>query len=158
MKNLKCTYLYADGHAVQIYSKRDPDAGEIEFAEITEKFTTAKIRFSGRLVFHWGHDALADLCRKADRIDASEASIENGSEASRRIGQPVGYLTIYPSKDREIGLHFYDLPGLLSGAYSYQPDTEEKFNPNLTVYGAYRVSKVHLEKRAPAAQVATIAA
>lgn len=155
-KELKCTYLFADGHAVQVFTKRDPDAGDIDFAEITEKFTDAKLDFDGRLIFGWGRGEMARLAQRATRISAKMPSIDNGSESTKKIGQPVGSLHFYFGGDWGHALYFSDMPGLISGDYTYQGGAgyAEVFNPELATWGSCRVARIHRVREALAALAA----
>jgi len=149
MKTLTCTYLFADGHAVQVYEKQDRDAGPIEFVEITEKFTKASCGFTGRLILLRGAAAMADLCREAKQIIAQEAGFEHGSENSRRAGIAVGTLTLLMKSGP---LYFHDFPNFISGPYHYQPGVKnnELFDPAMTYWGDRRVAKI-IRQKVPAA-------
>ena len=45
------------------------------------------------------------------------------------------------------------MPGFMSGGYTYQPDTVEKFDADAFSWGSVHVSKVHRVKTVPAAPV-----
>src|SRR5277367_4883420 len=90
---LHCAYLFADGHAVFVYEKRDPQAGDIQWAEVVEKFGPA-CSFTGRIVFHWGSNGLLKLCRNAVSVRAKAPTLEAGSDRTRELGIPVGTLEI----------------------------------------------------------------
>lgn len=139
-KRLEHTYLYADGHAVQVFSKTDKDAGEIRFVEITEKFTAACCSFEGRLVFSRYDDAIAQLCRRAKIIRAHAADVRHGSENTKRLGIRIGTLEIIA---KEGSFRWREMPDCISGAYTYQPEHADAFDPDACSWGNYRVGKIH---------------
>ena len=123
-KILRCAYLYADGHTVEIWEKADKDAGRVEWIEIREAY--AKPTFeTGRVILsnpNWS--PLYDLI-KDKRVDATVPVLRGGSENTEKQGFQVGGLTLnFPNGKR---LHFRDMPGLISGEYTYQPDVSETF-------------------------------
>jgi hypothetical protein len=157
---LTTTYLFEDGHAVQIFQKHDRDCGTISFAVITEKFTKAVCSFTGRITLGRSGNGVAGLLRDALQIRAKTPSIENGSDNTRERKLAVGYLMI-TTKDGEI--IFTTIPDLISAPFSYQagPTYEEKFDPKLTQWAHCRVARiVRLAKpaSAPAAPVLRSAA
>lgn len=148
-----CTYLYADGHAVIIYEKTDPDAGKVQFAEVHELYGP-DCYFTGRVILYRA-DGLTTLVRNAYSVRATVASLKHGSQRTKELGIAVGYLEVCMSKDWHNSVTFYDLPGTLGGPYSYQPDTIETFDPDLSLWGHVRVARIHRVKApAPAQEVA----
>jgi hypothetical protein len=150
-KKLTCAYLYADGHAVILYEKTDRDAGTVEFAEIHERWTDARLDFKGRLCFSRYESAgFMRLAKLAKLIHATEPSTERGSENTRRLGIPVGSLEFNFDAHQYGGdcAHFKSMPSVLSAGYTYQPDTNDKFDPNESHWGITRVARVHRVKPA----------
>jgi prepilin-type processing-associated H-X9-DG protein len=145
-KKLHCTYLFADGHAVIIYEKHDRQGGEIKWAEVIEKFGP-ECRFEGRIVFHSGSNGMLNLCRKAVAVRATIPTLDAGSERTRELGIPVGTLEIQLGDDRLDRIYFHDLDGVLSAPYKYQPEVAETFDPQITRWRDYQVTKV---QRTPA--------
>ncbi len=141
-KKLHCAYLFADGHAVLVYEKHDRQAGDIRWVEVIEKFGP-DCRFEGRIVFHWGSQALLNLCRKAVAVRAKAPSLEAGSDRTRELGIPIGTLEIQLGGGHRDSLYFHDLDGVLSAPYKYQPEVAEKFDPQASHWSDYRVAKVH---------------
>lgn len=146
-----CTYLYADGHAVIVYEKQDPDAGLLWFVEIVERWTEATLSFSGRIVIGRYSEGLAWLCKGARVIRAKAPSLDSGSEGTRAKGIVFGTLEVVTKGG---SLYFHDMPGTISGPYHYQPQYEDVFDPNVTHWGNYPVARVHRVKaKAPLAEV-----
>lgn len=150
MKKLTCTYLFADGHAVQVFEKNDRDAGTVRFCEIHERFTEAALRFTGRLIFGRYEDGMPSLVKQALRIEAQEASANSGSDKTRAMGIAVGWLALDLKGGR---VQFDSMPSILSSSYTYQPgsDYAETFDPNALTWGDCRVAKIHRAKEVPAA-------
>ncbi len=151
---LTCTYLFADGHAVQIFEKEDPDAGRVTFAVVTEAFTAATCSFTGRLIIGRHNEALTEVLRTARSIRAQEPSISWGSEATKKAGIPCGYLGI---TTRHGDLYWHDLPGLISSCYTYQggPAYAEAFNAEDTHWAMHRISRI-IRKPKPQPQLQTV--
>lgn len=152
-KRLTCTYLYADGHAVQLFEKNDPDAGNIEFVEITEKFTEAHLSFEGRILFDRYNDGLVWLAKNALRIEAREASLERGSDNTKKLGIAVGHCEF---KMKFGDVWFTSMDRVISCPYTYQPKNTETFDPTLTHWCAHHVAKIHRVK-APASAERAVA-
>jgi len=141
-KNLHCAYLFADGHAVLVYEKHDRRAGDIRWAEVIEKFGP-ECRFTGRIIFYWGSNGLLNLCRRAVALRVEAPTLETGSERTRELGIPVGTLEIQFSDDHLDSIYFHDLDSVLCAPYKYQPEADEKFDPQISHWADYRVAKVH---------------
>jgi len=147
---LTTTYVFADGHAVQLFEKHDPDCGPLEFAVVTEQFTRGACSFTGRLTIGRFAGGLTGLLRDALNIRAKTPSVENGSDNTRLRNIAVGYL-IVTTKDGDI--IFNTMPDLISAPFSHQAEDDiyaERFDPNLTKWGHCRVSKVISAKVQPA--------
>ena len=144
-KKLHCAYLFADGHAVLVFEKRDPQAGDIRWAEVVEQFGP-ECRFTGRIIFHWGSTGLLNLCRKAIAVRAKAATLDAGSERTRELGIPVGTLEVQLGDDHLDKVYFHDLSGVLGAPYTYQPEQDEKFDPDISRWADRRVAKVHRVK------------
>lgn len=135
------TYLYGDGHAVQVFAKNDPHVGRIEWAEIIERFGPETL-FSGRLILNGG---AAEFVRAAVAVGASAAAVENGSDSSKALGLPVGSVTL---QGRSGSLILSLTPTILGSDIAFQPEKDEPFDPNLKEFGCLRVAKVHRVKEA----------
>ena len=75
---------------VVIFKKHDKDAGEVEFVEIWEHWTEAKLYFKGRLILH--NFALVRLAKQAKTIRATFPGVCNGSDATKALSNP-GWIT-----------------------------------------------------------------
>ena len=144
-KTCTCLYLYADGHAVACYEKRDPEAGRVEYVEIYERIVAERsfLGFKGRIVFHDG-DAFLPLLKGARHVTAAEPTIDRGSDATKRKGIPVGSLAILPAKGGELRWNL--IPDVLSSGITYdegQWEYTETFNPDVTTWGDRNVAKIH---------------
>jgi len=143
-KKLHCAYLFADGHAVLVYEKHDRRAGDIRWAELVEQFGP-ECRFSGRVMFHEGSSAMLNLCRKAVAVRVAHATLE--VELHNAQFNPVWH---------------HGLSSVLGAPYTYQPEQDEKFDPQISRWGDYRVTKVyrspakrHFARHRPKAKPAT---
>ena len=135
----QCFYLYADGHAVQVFEKNDKDAGRITFVHIHEKWTKASLSFKGRMVFGRYDNGIPALIEKAISVRASSASYESGSDNTKAKGIAVGNLSI----EHPMGhFHWTLMPDLISGPVTYQPEVVESFDATLTAWGIHNVSKI----------------
>ena len=97
----------------------------------------------GRIVFHWGSNGLLNLCRKAVAVRAKAPTLDAGSERTRELGILVGTLEVQLGQDHLDRIHFHDLDGVLGAPYKYQPEHDEKFDPEISHWADYRVAKVH---------------
>lgn len=149
-KRIRSSYLYADGHAVLIWEKDDKDAGTVEFVEIFEKWTDAKLRFEGRIVFGNYDFEMMRLAKKAYAIEASEASLNRGSDNTKKNGIRVGSLTYEMSPGYSNSLCWTTMPDLISCSFTYQPLTSEPC-PKAEDYfwSAKRISKFHKAESKP---------
>lgn len=153
-----CAYLYADGHLVIIHEENHPKAGSVQWAEIYERIP-ANCNFKGRLVFHSPkHDRKLAECINARQITAKEASIDAGSDNTKRKGIAVGSFCI--DYHDGTGLWWSTMPDLLSFGVTYQPDVTEAFtefdDPDKRYHwGNTRINAIHrLPKIEESAQVA----
>lgn len=124
-QKLHCACLFADGHAVLVYEKHDRKAGAIRWAEVVEKFGP-ECGFTGRIVFDRASNKLLNLCRKAVAVRATPATLE--VELSQR-------------QLKRVWVH--GLSTVLGVPYTYQPDADERFDPEISCWADYRVTKVH---------------
>ena len=145
-KKLTHAYLYAAGHAVLCYEKRDKDAGEVQWCEIHQKWTEAQLSFEGRITFGRGSSPeLLRMCKRAQRIEAKEASTKNGSDNTKEAGIAVGGLT-FTFGDYSDYLHLSSFPNLISAPWTYQPDVGECVPSEFaSQWGNLRVAKVHVD-------------
>lgn len=138
-RKFRCGYLYEDGHAVIVYEKKDKIVGHIQFVEIVEK-VRANCTFRGRIVFQ--ESALLTLAANAQKIFVEEPSVTAGSAKTRELGIAIGCLTIQLGFSYYDSVCFFDMPGVLSGRYTYQPEVAEVFDSNLKFWSDYPVGKI----------------
>lgn len=151
-KTAYCGYIYADGHAVLLHQESHPKAGEVQWAEIWEKLPV-RCDFVGRIVFHNPrHDMRLALAVNAERIRATEPSIDHGSENTKRHNLRVASFEI-DVKDGSY-LHWTMLPDLISSGITYQPECVETFASLDGKYhwGSTRIDVTH---RLPKSEVPT---
>lgn len=144
-KTCTCLYLFADGHAVACYEKRDPDAGRVEYVEIYERLVAERsfLGFKGRIVFHDG-EAFLHLLKRARHVTAEVPTIDRGSNVTKRKGIAVGSLAILPAKGGELRWNL--IPDVLSSGITYdeaQMGYGEPFNRDVTRWGDRPVGKIH---------------
>lgn len=159
-KKIRSSYLYADGHAVIIYEKEDKDAGTVEFVEVHEKWTNARLGFKGRLTFGQFEQEMLHLAKRAYAIEAKEPRTDYGSENTKRMGIAVGYLT-YEMRPGGYGssLHWTTMPGVISAGFTYQPEVQEDC-PTVEdrKWGAYPIGKFHRQPIQAVAKESGVAA
>lgn len=141
-KQLETAYIYADGHSVEIWSKKDKDCGKVQWVEIREKY--AKPTFQeGRVIFSspdwYAYYELA----KGNRLEAEKPSLKNGSTATQEKGFSVGHVKIHIKNKSIID---YNIPGILSGQLTYQEDVSETFNDVKEKKTWSIITKVHFAK------------
>lgn len=144
-KTCTCLYLYADGHAVACYEKRDREAGRVEYVEIYERIVAARsfLGFKGRIVFHDG-DAFLPLLKGARHVTAEAPTVDRGSDATKRKEIAVGNLAILPAKGGELRWNL--IPDVLSSGITYdeaQMGYGETFDPGAVRWGERHVGKIH---------------
>lgn len=152
MKTLRCSYLYADGHAVLLHQKRYKDAGEVEFAEIHEKWTEAHLGFKGRIVFN--SPELLRMAKRAVRIEAQEPRLDHGSQNTKEKGIAVGHL-VFTFGEYSDYLCLTTMPNLISASWTYQPDVVATCpHPDIARWGSLSVGKFVPAKRAQSTLIA----
>ena len=134
-------YLYSDGHMVLRHRKRDKDAGEITWVTIYQN-VGIKAMFKGRLVIDKG--ALPFVLHSS-RVDAREPSFDRGSENTKKLGLNVGSVSLYNGSDYGFHINLFDT--LISSDFTYQPNTNEKFDDvkDLYSWGYEPLKKVYTE-------------
>lgn len=143
--DLKCAYIFPDGHAVLKYEVPEPKAqyGRIEVVEVIQHF--CKSRFRGRIVIH--DTGILAALKGARMVAAKPPALENGSENSKAKGFPMGYLSINNSYGH---LAFYEIPGIFGGGYTYQPEEtwEEEFGSRVegNLWCDMKIVKIHHNK------------
>lgn len=152
-----CAYLYEDGHAIVTHEERHPKAGAVEWAEVYEK-VPVQCNFKGRIVFHYPkHDRLFREAIDAYSLTVREASVERGSENSKRKDIAIGHLEIDYSDGS--WLRWTLMPDLISSGITYQPENTEKFSDfddrdNTYCWGHVRINAIHrLPKAEPQLEV-----
>lgn len=146
-----CAYLYADGHAVIVYEqevKLGKATDTVEYVVIHEKWTQASLSFKGRITLsRYGSSAMLDLAKRACHIVAKERSVEQGSDATKRLGIELGTLIFdFPAGGC---LYFHD-SSVLSGQYHYQPECVEAFDASAVRRGNHRVAEIKRATKNPA--------
>jgi hypothetical protein len=139
VKTIRSAYLYADGHAVLI-CEDEFKGRKIDHVEIIENYGP-RCNFHGRVIFSnpdWYCEF--DLAKKAEMVDASEASIENGSDHTRSMGIAVGSLKLHFAKGKQ--LHITSMPRIISAPFTYQPETVELFDADCTYWSGMPVTKI----------------
>jgi len=141
--HLRTVYLYADGHAVLIYEKPDKDAGTVEWAELVQKFGP-RCDFEGRIIFG---SALAKLIKGMFRVYARPASVDHGSENSKRLKIVTQPLSLYPENNM-YGIYLTAFPEIINSDWTYQPETAETWDDvrEKGYWSDYRIGKVHAVK------------
>ena len=122
LKTVNVAYLYEDGHMVLVHRRSDKDAGEVEWVTIYQN-VSVKAHFPGRLIIDPG--ALPFILH-ATSIEAREASVEGGSENTKKLGVAVGSVIIRNGNDRGFIINLF--PDILSSDLTYQPDVSETFD------------------------------
>lgn len=145
---MTCLYLYADGHAVAVFEKRDKQTGvNIEYIEVFEKLVhpTAPLLFKGRIVFHRYHAAgMFQLLKGAKYVRAHLPVLSEGSDATKRLNLKVGGLEIQLAKGGTI--IFSTVPEVLSSGFTYDEDQlgyVEKFDASAREWCGKPIIKIH---------------
>ena len=144
-KTAHCAYLYEDRHAVIVHKERHARAGDVEWVEIFERLDMT-CQFDGRIVFHnVNRDLRFHLACNAYEVCASEPSIQNGSDNTKRQSIECCSFTIRFKDGTE--LYWNRIPELVSDGLTYQPDHKEPFNPewgeSTWFWGHTKIAKVH---------------
>lgn len=158
-KTVSCVYLYGDGHAVEIHEEYHAKSGATHrWAEIHENWGP-KVRLpagpseaalehgQGRITIHvrWNR-GLVSIIRNAKEIRAHSASVERGSENTRRKGIVVGTFDIH-TKDGNLSLDTFPnemVPDLLYQEGEEYTSTFKGYTPeNIRTWGTHNVHKVH---------------
>lgn len=144
-KTAYVAYLYEDRHAVILHRERHENAGSVEWAEIYERLDCATM-FDGRIVFHdVNRDLRFKLACGAYEVCASEPSMENGSDNTKKRNIRVCSFTIRFKDGTE--LYWTRTPDEISDGLTYQPDCKEAFNPawgeTEFTWGHTHIAKVH---------------
>ena len=132
-RELHVAYLYGDGHLVKLFHEKR-DGEEIgETAEVYEGFFKSH-GWKGRMIIScvYDYDIEAYLSViEGGRVMVSEASVEHGSDNTKRLNLAVGSIGVQPvsKKKKHSGggwLRWTMLPGVLSQEMRYQPEHEIK--------------------------------
>ena len=137
LTNLTAAYLFADGHVICLREHTVKLAGKrtttLEYAELFEHWTKARLRFEGRIVLHRHHAAaFLKLAKLATEIRATEPALSNGSDNTRNRGLRYGSLSFELDGD-VVDIPIFsdgtDLGGyhssICSNGYTYQPRNVE---------------------------------
>lgn len=146
-KTLKTVYLHNDGHAVLVHEKSDKNAGTVRWVEIVEKFGP-RCDFKGRLIFGSIYEfsqGPVGLVQSAVSVRAESPSLSHGSTRSKEMGIQLGTLDI---KGKGWTIHLLDMPGIMCGPYTYQPDNADTWESckDLYSWSGYNISKKHPAK------------
>jgi len=127
VRELDCAYLYEDGHLVQVW--KDKVKGiEIKYVTIVEKY--AERGPKGRLVLHFGGKPFLDSM-KGGRVEAALPALQHGSDRSKELGIPIGYVSWHDKKGQYANIILLDC---LSGSFTYQPDVCETYEETKGMY------------------------
>jgi hypothetical protein len=140
-RELSCRYLYTDGTLIEAYEERrdgvvigstvDVTFGycQLSMARRAERWNKEAVQ--GRIILHRGAGADGILTlAKGGRIDASMASIEAGSENTKKRDIPVQHVTLTTAK--QLKLEWTETPTLLSGTF-YLQEMEQPDHDKLKV-------------------------
>lgn len=158
MRTITAAYLFPDGHCVTLHEK-DIRLGSknghtrLEYAELWQQWSPAKLTFKGRLVFHrYQAAAFLRVLEIADSLTCKQPSLELGSENTRKRGIYYGGMTF------ELCCHSFSVPiyaaepslngvfnGMCSEGYTYQPDIVETWDDvkGLDHWGHAKIAEVH---------------
>jgi hypothetical protein len=144
---LICAYLYADGHAVLTYEKEDKDAGKIEFAEIHEKLTSARLDFQGRIIFSCRYGEGKQWLKLAQKAKSIRPSNDNGSQKTKEMNLHVQTVAFRLGDSRDDELTHTAFPDILCSDLTYQETAISTFagytDVEKTYWGGMHVSKIH---------------
>lgn len=124
LKTATVGYLYEDGHLVLVHEKNDHDAGRVNWVTIYQD-VGVKAYFKGRLVIDSG---ALPFALHATRIEANEPDEKHGSDNTRARGILVQSISLYNGVSGYRGFHISQFPGLILGAFTYQPEIKETFD------------------------------
>jgi hypothetical protein len=135
----ECCYLYPDGHLVEKYvtaAKVGDSRLSIDHVVIRERFAEPGF-WTGRIIIR--DSGYLPMFRGA-RVEPKLGRVEGGSENTRKLGICVDSVTVRNADGFAVITGF---PDLISSGVRYQPDvTEELFDPELTSWADYPVTKV----------------
>lgn len=142
-EKITATYLYADNHAKQVIEKTDSNGVTYTYVNIIEKFSP-HLKFGnfrrGRIIVGEYRNGMANLLKLAELINIHEETIEIGSEKTKSMRIPIGYLEL---QVKGIGLLQFDSISTIYGPeYTYQPDVNEMFDAGLGRWSTYPVGKI----------------
>lgn len=140
---LKCFYLHGDGHAVAKHEKHDPKLNiKVEWIEIYECFNPSLVgRFKGRLIFGSIYSFAPGPVGLLAKAISIVAHADSGSQATRERGYKVNHVGM---RGKGWSVDFNEIPELLSGPITYQPECQDKFEDTNTYrWRSYSVAKVH---------------
>lgn len=123
IKTADAAYLYAAGKLVIVHEITHPKLGRSRYVTLHD--VPKQTGFSGRIILHSrGAVRLAvfAFARTNMAVTASVASRENGSENTKTKDIAVGHVSFYLGPRYSDAVTFYEMPGLLSGNFTYQPD------------------------------------
>jgi hypothetical protein len=123
LRDVRYGYLYDTGDLVLVHEVHTPKLGKQEY--VTLHRYAGRCEFKGRIVLHTR--GAVRLALYASAIRAEEPNVASGSNNTRDKNQKVGYVTFHLSKDGKgwysDTVTLYELPGLLSGDVTVQPNS-----------------------------------
>jgi hypothetical protein len=138
LKSASIGYLYGNGKLVIIHRQPHKQAGEVQWASIHDA-SDVKRDFTGRLVLH--SRGLVRLMLAARCVRAQVPTLENGSENTRRLGIPYGYVSVSLGEDSySDAVHFALFTNFISCDLTYQPENEWTEQDNAERWAGYRVA------------------
>ena len=144
IKTADCAYLYPDGHMVIVHKKPDRDAGEVKWVTIWENIgIDIYVYGEGRLIID--PEALPFI-RHADRITVKPASVDSGSENTKKLGIRVETISIQ-NLARNDSWHISNFPDLISSDIYWNAVSETFADvKNRHYWNDYKIKKIHYNK------------
>jgi hypothetical protein len=140
LKTVRAGYLYSNGKLVLVHEESHPKAGTVEWVTIHD--TTIGCEFHGRIVLH--RRGVVRLTLQALRVHATETSVENGSENTRKRNLAIGHVSLTLGPSAYTDAVYIPIVDGLSGDWTYQPDQAwvERSEPSGMWWAGYRVDEV----------------
>lgn len=139
LSTVRVGYLHANGKLALVHEQKHKQAGTVQWATLHELPQLA-CRFTGRLVLH--NRAAVRLVLSARAIRAAEPRLEHGSDNTRRLGIPYGYvsLQIGPTEFEDC-VHVPVFSNLVTSDFTVQPEHEWQEPDSPTRWAGYPVAE-----------------
>ena len=144
IKTCRVAYLHSDGHLVIWHSKKDKDAGSVEWVTIWENIgIDVTMPDDRRLIISKG---VLPFLVNATRIRVNPPSVESGSDNTRKMGLSVECIELRNGTNEPWVIS--NFPGVISSDI-YSHESNEKFSDyeGKCRWGDLPISKVHREKQ-----------